>query len=101
MPVTETPIPKEPKLTSVLVVVLNPFIFKLPGRNVILPPILTSLTVEIPVRVLRFVASITGGKSTTPLTVKLPLIVASSATKRSLPTPRSLVIVDVPTTSRL
>ena len=87
MPATETPIPKEPILTSEFLSVANAFIFtNLPGRSVILPPILTSLTVVIPLRILIFVPSKTGGKSTTPLTVKLPLIVASSPTKRSLPT---------------
>ena len=58
------------------------------------PPILTLLRVEIPVAALRLV-SITGGKVIDPVKVTLP------STSRLPPTPRSLVIVDVPTTSRL
>ena len=42
MPPTVTPIPKESKLAFAEKSVPIPFMFILPGRNVILPPILTS-----------------------------------------------------------
>ena len=59
------------------------------------PPILTLLRVEIPVVALRLVPSTTAGRVIDPVKVTLP------STARLPPTPRSLVIVDVPTTSRL
>ena len=68
---------------------------KIESLNPVVPPILTSLRVDIPTELLRLVPSTTSGKSILPVKLRSP------ATSKLPPTPKLLVIVDVPTTSRL